>query len=76
VTPTATPEVCTGNCNGDGSVMVDELITLVNIALGTMPPSGCPQGIPAGESVDVALLVRAVNAALNGCGEAVPLGGM
>jgi hypothetical protein len=67
VTPTATPVICTGNCNGDDSVTVDELITLVNIALGTLPPSACARGVPAGEPVDVALILRAVVNALNGC---------
>jgi hypothetical protein len=40
----------------------------VNIALGTAPPSACPHGIPSGAAVDIALLVQAVNNALDGCG--------
>ena len=73
-TETATPTptgpaiaVCVGNCNGDGSVAVDELITLVNIALGNAQPSDCPHGIPPGASVDIALLIHAVDNALSGC---------
>lgn len=67
-TPTDTPlPVCIGNCDGDRSVMVNELITLVNIALGSAPASQCPQGIPPGASVDIALLIRAVDNALGGC---------
>jgi hypothetical protein len=70
-TPTAsatvTPAVCAGNCDGVGMVTVDELIRLVNIALGSQPSSACPVGIPAGATVDIAFLVRAVNNALNGC---------
>jgi hypothetical protein len=61
------PGVCTGDCNGTGSVTVDEIITLVNIALGTAQPSTCPHGVPSGAEVDVAVIIQAVNHALNGC---------
>lgn len=66
-TPTGIPEICAGNCNGDGAVTIDELITLINIALGTLLPSECEQGIPEGTPVDIALLIRAVGNALEGC---------
>jgi hypothetical protein len=67
-TPTDTPlSVCIGSCDGDRSVTVNEIITLVNIALGSAPPSQCPHGIPPGASVDIALLIRAVDNALAGC---------
>ncbi len=67
-TPTHTPVgICVGDCNNDGAVTIDELITLVNIALGTAQPSACPHGIPSGAEVDVALIIQAVNAALIGC---------
>jgi hypothetical protein len=66
-TPTATPVVCIGNCNGDGSVSVDELVTMVGIALETLAPSACAEGLPAGVSMNVALLVRAVDNALGVC---------
>jgi CSLREA domain-containing protein len=64
VTPTAAPLVCTGDCDGSHTVSVGELVTGVNIALGTRPPSAC-SGFEA--PVGVAQLVRAVNNALNGC---------
>jgi hypothetical protein len=48
-------------------VAINDLITLVNIALGTAEPSACPSGIPIGAQVNIALLVKAVNNALNGC---------
>jgi hypothetical protein len=52
-TPTATPTVgiCASNCNGDASVAINELVTLVNIALGLAEPSQCEAGIPAGAPV-------------------------
>jgi len=48
-------------------VTIDEIITLVNIALGTAQTSACPHGVPSGADVDVALIIRAVNVALTGC---------
>jgi hypothetical protein len=68
-TPTATlpAGVCVGDCGGTQTVAVNNIITLVNIALGTAPPSACLQGIPSGGQVDVTMIVRAVNNALNGC---------
>jgi polymorphic membrane protein len=62
------PEACVGDCNGTGSATIDELITLVNIALGTAQPSACPHGIPSGTDVTVAVIIQAVNNALIGCG--------
>jgi protocatechuate 3,4-dioxygenase beta subunit len=68
LTPTSTvpSDSCSGDCNGDGSVTVDELVTLVNTALGTA--STCPNGIPSGTQVDIAFLIQSVNRALTGCG--------
>jgi hypothetical protein len=68
-TPTATlPAVCVGDCGADTAVGIAELISLVNIALGLAAPETCAHGIPDGATVDIALLVRAVGHALNGCG--------
>ena len=39
--PTPAPLSCAGDCNGDGSVAINELILGVNIALGTSPLSAC-----------------------------------
>jgi hypothetical protein len=52
-------------------VTVDEVITLVNIALGNAQPSACQDGVPSGAEVDIALIIQAVNSALNGCGNSV-----
>jgi hypothetical protein len=40
---------------------------LVNIALGSAEPAACAAGIPSGSQVNVALIIQAVNNALNGC---------
>jgi CubicO group peptidase (beta-lactamase class C family) len=58
---------CVGDCDGTGSVTIDEIITLVNIALGTAQAPACSHGAPSSADVNVALIIQAVNAALNGC---------
>jgi YD repeat-containing protein len=62
-----TPAACTGDCNGNTQVTVNEIIVLVNIALGSAEPTACAAGIPSGSQVNVALIIQAVNHALNGC---------
>ncbi len=60
---------CVGDCNADGRVTVDELITAVGILLGTAPGSDCSSVACHGEApVTIDCLVSAVNAALLGCG--------
>jgi len=75
-TPTPTPQqLCYGDCTGDGAVTIDELITLVNIALGNATVDACPQALDErfcpGE-VFVDCILRAVNNALVGCPSATP----
>jgi hypothetical protein len=68
-TPTSTPVVgprCVGDCNGDGSVAINELITAVNIALGNSPPSICP-ALCSEDGLDISCLIRMVLSALDGC---------
>jgi hypothetical protein len=68
VTPSPTPSTaCVGDCDAGGSVTIDEIITLVNIALGSADPAACAAGIPSGSQVNVALIIQAVNSALYGC---------
>jgi hypothetical protein len=58
---------CVGDCSGDGEVTVDELITMVNIALGGAV-TNCPPGdANADGEITVDEIVAAVNKALNGC---------
>jgi hypothetical protein len=60
--------LCVGDCGSVGTVAINNIITLVNIALGTAEPLACPHGVPSGTEVTVAVIIQAVNNALNGCG--------
>ena len=63
----ATP-ACVGDCNGDGTVTVDELLAAVNIALGTSPVEQCVAFDANGDgAVTVNEILAGVNNALNGC---------
>jgi hypothetical protein len=62
------PPNCVGDCTGDGAVTVDELITLVNIALGNSAVSACAVGDANGDgAIRINEIIAAVNNALNGC---------
>jgi dienelactone hydrolase len=64
----AAPVGCAGDCNGDGAVAIDELVTGVAQALGTTAGDGCPRFDRDGDgSVSIAELIAAVAAALDGC---------
>lgn len=68
VTRTVEPSGCAGDCDGGGTVTVDELIKGVNIALGTLGIEHCASFDTNGSnSVTVEELVKAVNNALTGC---------
>jgi hypothetical protein len=57
---------CIGDCNSDGVVTVDELLTGINMALGRA--STCSAfGFPEDSSVTISNILRAVNNALDGC---------
>lgn len=59
---------CAGDCGGDGAVTVDEILTMINIALGTAPVSECLAGDANGDhQITVDEILAAVNRALNGC---------
>lgn len=57
---------CRGDCDGDGFVTVNELVTGVNIALGNRPPADCAANAP-GTVIDVTFLVSGIRNALKGC---------
>jgi cysteine-rich repeat protein len=66
--PTAPTPSCVGDCSGDGEVTVDELLTMVNIALGTFPVTNCLAGDPSGDGeITIDEITTAVNRALLGC---------
>lgn len=60
--------ICVGDCNSDGQVTIDELVTMVNIALGTQPVATCSAG-DANRDGEVTIdeIVTGVNHALSGC---------
>lgn len=75
-TPTHTPTPvttapgasCVGDCNGDGSVTVDEILLGISIALGLRDIEDCPAFDRDGAGVVVVSdIVAAVNASLVGC---------
>jgi hypothetical protein len=60
---------CVGDCDGDGSVTIDELVRAVNIALSLTTARDCPAADRDGDGqVTVDEVVTAVNNALLGCG--------
>jgi subtilisin-like proprotein convertase family protein len=67
-TPTPIGVPCTGDCNLDQKVTVDELVVTVRIALGQLPMTQCPAA-DANEdgSLTIEEPVSAVDHSLNGC---------
>lgn len=64
----AAAQVCVGDCSSDGTVTVDEIVTMVSLALGQADVATCQAADPSGEgSVTVDEILQAVNNALNGC---------
>ncbi len=59
---------CTGDCNADGFVTINELVLGVDIMLGTTPLTQC-DAFDEDDSSDIMIseLVAGVNAALGGC---------
>jgi hypothetical protein len=67
-TPAPMARACVGDCNQDGPVAVDELLTLVSMALGKADISTCRAGDANGDShITIDEILTAVNNALNGC---------
>jgi hypothetical protein len=61
-------EACTGDCDGNGVVAIDELILGVNIALDRQQVNTCPAFENSQGTMDVMQLVKGVNNTLYGCG--------
>jgi hypothetical protein len=61
-------ETCPGDCGGDGQVTVDEILTMVNIALGSANMTMCTVGDATHDGhITVDEILTAVNNALQGC---------
>ena len=59
---------CAGDCNRDGHVTVDEVLTVASVALGNLLPAACPNFDPNGDgTVTIDEVLGVVAAALNGC---------
>ncbi len=67
-TATPVPNACVGDCDGNGVVAVDELISGVNVALGELPVGVCLDFDADHDCrISVDELVRGVAGAMNGC---------
>lgn len=67
-TPTRDPAACSGDCNGDQSVTIADLVLAVNVALGSAPVDACPSGDTNDDGLIVINeLIVAVTNALQGC---------
>jgi hypothetical protein len=63
-----TPAACVGDCNDNKIVAINELVTGVNIALGSFPISQCSAFDTNGnQMVDINELIAGVGSLLNGC---------
>ncbi len=73
VPPTPGASVCTGDCNGDGQVSVDEILSLVSNALGLQQRSICSAGDRNGDGeITIDEILIAIHNALNGCPDVQP----
>ena len=70
-TSSATPTpaaMCAGDCDGNGTVTINEIVTLVSIALGQEPIGTCEAGNRDGDlQITVSEILGAVNQALGSC---------
>ncbi len=67
-TPTPTPRFCAGDCDGSGQVTADELLILVNIALGNTPLQACADADTDGSNaIEITEILVAVHNALSDC---------
>jgi hypothetical protein len=61
-------DCCLGDCDSGGTVTVDELIRMINIALGTASLSTCETGDKNRDGIiDVPEIIATVQTALDGC---------
>ena len=72
VTPMSVVSACYGDCDGDGRVTVDEIMMLINMALGgSAPAEACPAASvdcnPSPFGVYIDCLLEAIDHAVHGC---------
>ena len=68
--PTTTPTApaCAGDCNGNGIVTIDEMVTIANIALGAATVSACTAADANQDGrITIDEIVLALNSVLNDC---------
>jgi len=71
-TATRTPTPCPGDCDGDGDVTIDEVLVMVNVALGSGDGGGCLAGDTDRDGfVTVDEILSAVGSVLTGCHSSV-----
>lgn len=74
ITPTADPSLCAGDCGNNREVTVDEIVIMLNIALGSANLDDCRAGDADGDgSILIGDLLKAVNRLLGSC---PPLSGL
>jgi subtilisin len=62
------PQPCTGDCDGNAAVTIDDLLKLVLIANEEVRADACLAGDADGSgTIDIGDILRAVDTALNGC---------
>jgi hypothetical protein len=62
------PDPCLGDCNGQNGVTVDEIVLVLQIALGRAPVDTCLSADASGDgSITVDEIIGTVDSALDGC---------
>lgn len=73
VTPTSTATPCVGTCHGGGAVAVNDVLIMVNVALGNTPAAACSPGdANADGEITINEIIAAISNALYGCGVTPP----
>ena len=68
IAPSVVRAKCAGDCNNTGKVTIDDILTMVNIALGSANVSVCTPGDTNNDShITIDEILAAVNNALTSC---------
>ena len=60
--------ICVGDCDGNGTVAINELVTMVNATLASISTGVCPTGdLDSSNSFTIDEIISAVRRALSGC---------